>query len=157
MAEKKSVAERVMEIALPVAEELGMTVWDVFYGKEGPNLVMRITIDKPDGVGIQDCENMSRAVDPLLDDANLTSAPYSFEVSSPGLGRRIRTEEQFRLWRGRPVAVKLIKEDEDHIREFSGTLADSDGDTFTVDTENGPRTISKNAVAFVKADDDNDI
>ncbi len=157
MAEKKSVAERVMEIAVPAAQKLGLKVWDVFYGKEGPNTVMRITIDKDGGVGIQDCENMSRTVDPLIDEANLTSAPYSFEVSSPGLGRRIRTPEQFRIWQGRPVAVRLIKEDENHVREFSGTLEDSTEDSFTVQTENGPRTVSKNAVALVRADDDNDI
>ena len=111
MAEKKSIAERVREIADPVAEQLGLSVWDVFYGKEGQNMIMRITIDKPEGIGIQDCESMSRAVDPLIDEANLTSAPYSFEVSSPGLGRRIRTDEQFIVWNGRPVAVKLIRED----------------------------------------------
>ena len=156
MAEKKSIAERVREIADPVAEQLGLSVWDVFYGKEGQNMIMRITIDKPEGIGIQDCESMSRAVDPLIDEANLTSAPYSFEVSSPGLGRRIRTDEQFIVWNGRPVAVKLIREDEDHMREYRGTLISSTADDFTIETENGSRTISKEAVAYVKADDDND-
>ncbi len=156
MAEKKSIAERVREIADPVAEQLGLSVWDVFYGKEGQNMIMRITIDKPEGIGIQDCESMSRAVDPLIDEANLTSAPYSFEVSSPGLGRRIRTDDQFTVWNGRPVAVKLIREDEDHMREYRGTLTSSTADDFTIETENGSRTISKSAVAYVKADDDND-
>ena len=157
MAEKKNIADRVREIAVPVAEQLGLSVWDVFYGKEGQNMIMRITIDKPEGIGIQDCESMSRAVDPLIDEANLTSAPYSFEVSSPGLGRRIRTDEQFLAWNGKPVSVRLIREDEDHVREYKGTLAASTADDFTVETENGTRIISKSAVAYVKADDDNDI
>ena len=72
MAEKKSIAERVREIADPVAEQLGLSVWDVFYGKEGQNMIMRITIDKPEGIGIQDCESMSRAVDPLIDEAKVS-------------------------------------------------------------------------------------
>ena len=157
MAEKKSIAERVMEIAAPVAEDLGLSVWDVFYGKEGQNMIMRITIDKPEGIGIQDCEKMSRAVDPLIDAENLTSAPYSFEVSSPGLGRRIRTEDQFRQWTGKPVTVRLVREDADHVREYRGILTESDRERFSVATEDGTRSFSKSDVAFVKADDDNDI
>ena len=157
MAEKKNIAEKVREIAEPVAEQLGLSVWDVFYGKEGQNVIMRITIDKPEGIGIQDCESMSRAVDPLIDEADLTSAPYRFEVSSPGLGRRIRTDDQFRIWNGRAVAVRLFREDEDHVRDYRGILTGSTSDEFTLETENGSRTISKSAVAYVKADDDNDI
>jgi len=156
MAEKKNTADRVMEIVLPVAEELGLTVWDVFYGKEGQDMVMRVTIDKPEGVGIDDCEKMSRAADPLIDAQNLTSAPYRFEVSSPGLGRRIRTEAQFGLWQGKPVVVKLVREDSDHVREYRGVLKDSDADSFTLVTEGGEISVSKSAAAYVKADDDND-
>ena len=157
MAEKKNIAERVMEIAVPVAQELGLSVWDVFYGKEGQNMIMRITIDKPEGIGIQDCEKMSRAVDPMIDAENLTTASYSFEVSSPGLGRRIHTEEQFRLWTGKPVLVRLVREDADHIREYRGELSDSSREQFSVITEDGTKTFSKSDVAYVKADDDNDI
>ena len=157
MAEKKNIAERVMEIAVPVAQDLGLSVWDVFYGKEGQNMIMRITIDKPEGIGIQDCEKMSRAVDPLIDAADLTSASYSFEVSSPGLGRKIRTEEQFRQWTGRPVIVRLVREDEDRMREYSGDLAYSDREKISIITSDGTKTFNKPDVAYVKADDDNDI
>ena len=157
MAEKKSVAERVMETALPVAEQFGLTVWDVFYGKEGRDTVMRITIDKPEGIGIADCEQMSRAVDPLLDAMDLTNVPYRFEVSSPGLGRKIHSPRQFELWKEKPVIVRLVREDEDHVREYKGTLTESSDDSFSVITETGSRTFLKSAVAYVKADDDNDI
>jgi len=157
MAEKKSVAERVMETALPVAEQFGLTVWDVFYGKEGRDTVMRITIDKPEGIGIADCEQMSRTVDPLLDAMDLTNVPYRFEVSSPGLGRKIHSPRQFELWKDKPVIVRLVREDEDHVREYKGTLAESSYDSFSVITETGNRTFLKSAVAYVKADDDNDI
>ena len=157
MAEKKNVAEKVMETALPVAEQLGLTVWDVFYGKEGRDMIMRITIDKPEGIGIADCEQMSRTVDPMIDELDLTSVPYRFEVSSPGLGRKIHTPRQFELWRDKPVIVRLVREDEDHVREYKGTLAGSGDDSFQVITETGSKTFLKSAVAYVKADDDNDI
>ena len=156
MAEKKSVAERVMEIAVPVADELGIIIWDVFFGKEGRDSVMRITIDKEGGVGIADCEALSRAVDPLIDEAELTSAAYSFQVQSPGLGRRIKTDRQFEMWLGKPVIVKLLKAGEDNIKEFSGVLSSTDADSFTVTADGKERTVLKSSVASVKADDDID-
>lgn len=157
MAEKKTnVAERVAEIAAPEAEKLGLSIWDVFYGKEGQEKVLRITIDKPGGIFISDCEALSRAVDPLLDAADLTPDAYRFEVSSPGLGRRIRTDAQFGKYLGKPVAARLIRPDGKGNRDLSGILTSFDANTFTVAAEGGSITTDRSAVSFVKADDDTD-
>ena len=157
MAEKKAnVAERAAEIAAPEAEKLGLSIWDVFYGKEGQDRILRITIDKPGGIFISDCEALSRAVDPLLDAADITPDAYRFEVSSPGLGRRIRTDAQFGKYLGRPVAARLIRPDGTGKRDVAGILASFDSETFTLAAEGGEATIDRNAVSYVKADDDSD-
>ena len=157
MAEKKmSVAEKVAEIAAPEAEKLGLSIWDVFFGKEGPDKILRITIDKPEGIFISDCEALSRAVDPLLDETNVIEDAYRFEVSSPGLGRRIKSNSQFEKYLGKEVAVRLIRPGEDGKREFSGVLIAFDDDSFTVSAESGDIITQRNAVSYVKADDDKD-
>lgn len=158
MATKKiPVAERVAAIAAPIAEELGLSVWDVFFGKEGQDMILRITIDKPDGIGIDDCTALSRAVDPLLDAADLTNAPYRFEVSSPGLGRRIRTDAQLQAYIGKDVVLTLIRADEQGRREFAGSLLGYTAETVTIATEEGEAAFERSAAASIKADDDKDI
>lgn len=158
MAVKKiPVAERTAAIAAPIAEQLGLSVWDVFYGKEGQDMILRITIDKPGGIGIADCEALSRAVDPLLDEAELTNAPYRFEVSSPGLGRRIRTDAQLQAYLGKSVVVILIRADESGSREHAGELLRYDSETVTIAAEGGETAYERSAVAAIKADDDRDI
>ena len=153
---KKSVADRVAELIAPAAESLGLKVWDVFFGKEGQDKVLRITIDKEGGVFIDDCEAMSRAADPLLDQADIIDGAYSFEVSSPGLGRKLRTDAHFTEYLGRGVKVKLIKADEEGNREYSGILESFDRETFTVHTDDRDITAKRASASFVKADDDID-
>ena len=155
MAERKlTVAERVAEIAAPEAEKLGLSIWDVFYGKEGQDRILRITIDKPEGIFISDCEALSRAVDPLIDEAGFIDDAYRFEVSSPGLGRRIHSNLQFEKYIGKAVTARLIRAGEDGKRDFSGILKAYDEETFTVAAEGGDITANRNAVSYVKADDD---
>ena len=158
MAEKKTpIAEQVMEIAAPIAEQMGYSLWDVFYGKEGQNLILRLTIDSPSGIGIQDCEKVSRAVDPLLDDIPSLSAAYSFEVSSPGLGRKIRTDYQYSAYVGKDVLVHLIRGDETGTRDYEGTLESFSDEVIEVKTEKGLVTLQRSAVSYTKANDDKDL
>ena len=155
MTEKKRpIAEQVMEIASPLAEQMGYTLWDVFYGKEGQNLILRLTIDSPNGIGIQDCETVSRAVDPLLDDIPSLSDAYSFEVSSPGLGRKIHTDNQYSAYIGKDVMVHLIRGDETGTRDYEGTLESFNDDHLVIMTEKGQVTLQRSAVSYTKANDD---
>lgn len=153
---KNNIAERVYELAAPIAEGLGLRIWDVFYGKEGQSRILRVTIDKDGGIFIDDCEALSRALDPVLDEADIIPDAYGFEVSSPGIGRKISTDAQFAAYIGKSVLVRLIRPDEKGNRDYAGTLESFDADTFTISAESGTDTFKRNAAAYVKADDDID-
>ncbi|MBQ9086480.1 MAG: ribosome maturation factor RimP [Clostridia bacterium] len=107
MAKNTSVAETVRTLAEPVAESIGCWLWDVEYVKEGTRRVLRITIDSEEGVNIDDCEKMHRAMDPILDEADPIEEQYYLEVSSPGIERELRTEEHIIACEGWDVEVRL--------------------------------------------------
>ena len=102
-----SIVKKATEIAEPVAKELGYTLWDVEYVKEGADWYLRYTIDSSEGIGIEDCEKMSRAIDPVLDEYDFIEDAYHLEVSSPGLEREIKTDWHMEACMGEPVSVKL--------------------------------------------------
>ncbi len=117
-----NVADTVWQLAKPVAEKLGLTLWDVVFVKEGARRVLRITIDKEAGVTIDDCEAMHRAMDPILDEADPIETSYDLEVSSPGVERELRTDAHILAWLGETVDVRLFAP-VDGARTWRGTLA----------------------------------
>ena len=102
-----SVAQRVWEIAEPLADEIGIWIWDVEFVKEGARRVLRITVDSEEGIGIEDCEKLHRAIDPLLDEADLIEEQYYLEVSSPGIERELKNDIHIEACEGWDVEVKL--------------------------------------------------
>ncbi|MBR7112744.1 MAG: ribosome maturation factor RimP [Clostridia bacterium] len=108
MANAKNTAEVVRELALPVANGLGLMLWDVEFVKEGARRVLRITIDSEEGVTIEDCERMHRAIDPVLDEADPIEESYDLEVSSPGIERELRTDEHIECFAGEVVDLKFF-------------------------------------------------
>ena len=148
----KNTVSRVWEIAEPIAEELGLILWDVCFEKEGANYYLRIFIDKEDGVGIEDCVNMSHAMDAPLDEADLIDRQYNLQVSSPG--RKLTRDFHFDYALGEKVIVRLIRPFENQ-REFRGVLIDRSEDgavTIEIDEDN-TMTAEKNEIAWVKLDD----
>ena len=107
MAKGNSVADTVRALAEPVAESIGCWLWDVEYVKEGARRVLRITIDSEEGVNIEDCEKMHRAIDPILDEADPIEEAYFLEVSSPGIERELKTAEHIMACEGWDVEVRL--------------------------------------------------
>ena len=103
----KSVAETVWALAEPSADELGCWIWDVEFVKEGTRKILRITIDSEEGVDIEDCEKLHRAIDPILDEADPIEEQYYLEVSSPGIERELRTLEHIEACEGWNVEIKL--------------------------------------------------
>ena len=101
------VAQRVREIAEPLADEIGIWIWDVEFVKEGARRVLRITVDSEEGIGIEDCEKLHRAIDPLLDEADLIEEQYYLEVSSPGIERELKNDIHIEACEGWDVEVKL--------------------------------------------------
>lgn len=147
--------KKVLEIAAPIADSLGLEIWDIRFQKEGAGYYLRITIDKPDGVGIDDCEAMSRAVDPALDEADPISCQYYLEVSSPGLARPLTREQHYAYALGQPVRVHTIRPI-DGQRDFTGTLVSYD-DGITVSIDGNERMFAKGEIAGVVLADDNDL
>ena len=103
-----SIVERVTPLCHKVASELGYFIWDVDYVKEGTEWFLRIEIDKDGGIGIEDCEAYSRAIDPLLDEEDYIEGAYRLEVSSPGIERVIKTDFHLEKCIGEVVEVKLF-------------------------------------------------
>ena len=102
------VVGAVTKIAEPLAEELGYFLWDVEYVKEGADMYLRITIDSEEGIDIDDCEKMHRAIAPLLDEADPIDVAYHLEVSSPGIERELRTDAHIEMCEGADVEVRLF-------------------------------------------------
>ncbi len=102
-----NVAAIVKALAEPIAQELGYELWDVEYVKEGAEYYLRITIDSPEGITIDDCEKMHRAIDPVLDEADPIEGFYHLEVSSTGIERELKTDRHIEASIGWDVEVKL--------------------------------------------------
>ena len=129
-----SIVKKATEIAEPVALELGYTLWDVEYVKEGADWYLRYTIDSENGIGIDDCEKMSRAIDPVLDEYDFIEDFYHLEVSSPGLEREIKTDFHLEHCLEEKVSVKLFAPI-DGAKVIVGELKAYDKETVTVQTD----------------------
>ncbi len=150
-----TVAE-VTELVRPIIEDMGLELWNVCYVKEGSEYYLRIFIDKENGVTIDDCENVTRAVDAPLDELDPIDKNYILEVSSPGVERELILDRHFDKYLGSPVMVKLIRPDENGIREYKGTLVSHDKDMVKLMLENGKEAvIKKKSAVYIKLDDFN--
>lgn len=148
-----NVVAAVSEVAKPVAESLGLKIWDVRFLKEGADWFLRIFIDKEGGASLEDCENFSRALDKPLDELDPIATSYLFEVSSPGIERELTRDAHFEACKGERIKVKLIRAVEG-VREFKGVLEDCDAGTATVRLDDGSaKTFGKKEASYVKLDD----
>ena len=127
------IADKVSALARPVAENLGLSLWDVEFLREGGRWVLRILIDHPGGVSIQNCEDMSRAIDPILDEVDPIEQSYVLQVSSAGLERPLKRPSDFERFMGARIEVRLYSP-LDGRKEFEGNLTGYDGQTVTLDT-----------------------
>ena len=103
-----AIKDVVREAIAPTVSELGYSIWDITYSKIGSDYHLEITIDSENGINIEDCERVHRAIDPILDEKDPIEGFYYLEVSSPGIERELRTEEHY-LWAvGERVEAKLF-------------------------------------------------
>lgn len=127
------IEEEAEKLAAPVAEKHGVYIYDVEYVKEGPEYYLNIYIDKEGGVGILDCEAVSRELSDLLDEADLIKEAYTLVVSSPGLGRTLTKDRHLQNSIGEKVEGKLFKADAVvGGKDFEGILQAWDKDTVTI-------------------------
>ncbi|MBQ7218085.1 MAG: ribosome maturation factor RimP [Ruminococcus sp.] len=151
----KNTVSTVEEIARPIADELGLRIWDVRYLKEGSQWFLRVFIDKDGGVDINDCERMSRALDEPLDQADPIDGEYILEVSSPGIERELVRPEHFAAFIGADIMVKMIRPIDGIGKEFKGVLTDYADGAVTITDHSGENTvtINKKDAAYIKLDD----
>lgn len=130
-----SIVSTVTDIVRPVVEGEGLDLWAVEFKKEGPDYYLRVFIDKDGGVGINDCENVSRKIDVLLDEADPIEQSYILEVSSAGLVRELKTDKHLLKFLGYEVEVRLFKA-LDGTKKLTGKLENFTSEEITLLTEN---------------------
>jgi ribosome maturation factor RimP len=135
------ITDKVTAIAKPIVEEEGCSLWDVEYVREAGNWYLRIYIDKVGGVDIDDCERISRRLDPVLDEADPIPDSYVFEVGSAGIERELKRPGDFEAFLGTDVEVRLYQPVNGQ-KSFVGTLVGYDNGTTTI--EIGGKTLSFN-------------
>lgn len=143
------VTDVVAQLATPVVEQAGCSLWDVEYVKEAGEWFLRVYIDKEGGVSIDDCEAVSRPLSDLLDEADPIEGSYTFEVSSAGADRVLKKPEHFARFQGQEVEVKLYRP-RDGRKDFVGVLRSwQDGDV-TLDVGGEPTAFEKKEIALVR-------
>ena len=152
MAKGGNTVKTVWDIVEPFAEELGLKIWDVRFLKEGSSWYLRIFIDKEGGVSIDDCVNLTHAINKPLDEADPIEQAYFLEVSSPGVERDLVRDEHFTAYIGEKIKVKMIRPVEGK-REFSGILADYSDGNITISFDEGGFTFTKKEASWIKVDD----
>ena len=147
----KKITELTAELAAPAIAEQGCTLWDVEYDKEAGTWYLRVLLDKEGGVDILDCEEISRKLSDLLDEADPIDGSYTLEVGSAGAERALKRPGDFIRYLNSPVLVKLYRAQEGR-KEFAGHLAGYDEATgdVTITLGKETRTFAKKDVALVR-------
>ena len=150
MAGAKNIAETVKQGIQPVADELGLMLWDVEFLKEGAKRILRVTIDHEDGVTIEDCERMHRAIDPVLDELDPIDTAYDLEVSSPGIERELRTDAHLDACIGERVELRFFAPFEGK-KSMEGVLAGRNGgEALLLEQEGTVNEIPRAAIAKIQ-------
>ena len=127
----RKIPALVEKLARPIVESMGLMLWDVEFVKEGATQILRVYIDRPEGISTEDCEAVSRALDPLLDEADPIENAYVLEVSSAGLERPLKRPSDFERFMGSLVEVRLYAP-RAGARVFTGHLTGYDNGTVTL-------------------------
>ena len=146
---------KVWKLCEPIVEGLGLSLWDVRYVKEGAGWYLRVYIDKPGGVDINDCEAVSRAINDPLDELDPIEDSYCLEVCSPGIERELVRDEHFQRFINADVMIKMLRPIEGIGREFDGVLKAYDNGEVTIEDHSGQNEMSfqKKDAAWIKLDD----
>jgi len=136
---------QIEEAVLPVLRDRGLTLVDLEWREHRPRGVLRVYVDKPGGVGIEDCQRASRELGDVLDASALIEGGYDLEVSSPGLDRQLRKDREFRWALGKQVQCWVAGG-----QEFRGRLVDVDAARLTLDHEGGRVELERGRVTKAK-------
>ena len=150
MSKKEMYEARTEELITPILDRRNFELVDVEYVKEGSTWYLRVYIDKEGGITSDDCADVSREMNEILDREDYVEGSYTFEVSSPGLGRPLKKEKDFKRSLGKSVECKLYKAINKQ-KEFEGILKDFTEDTVTIETEDETRlTFERADIALIR-------
>ena len=152
--EKKQVLAEVERIARDLAASLGLEVVEFIFRSQGRHSLLRIDIDGAGmpGVALADCERFSRELGDRIEDLAFLSSAYELQVSSPGIDRPIRSDDDLRRNAGRPVWMEF-RDESGTIRELRGTLvAGSGAESVTIATQQGEMLVARDRIVFIKQD-----
>ncbi len=138
------VADKVFALVKDTVEAEGVNLWDVRFVKEGAAYYLRLFIDSPNGISIDDCTNVSHAVDAIIDEADPIDSSYYLEVCSAGIGRELVRDAHFTAMIGRDVRIRLFKAIDGN-KEFIGTLKSFADNTVVI-------TCGENDLSFARKD-----
>ena len=143
------VTDIVAQFSQPIVEAHGCSLWDVEFVREGDQRFLRLYIEKEGGVDITDCEAISRAVDPVLDEKDPIAESYHFEVCSAGLERALKRPGDFERFMGSAIMVKLYRP-KNGMKEFPGILRGYEDGKVTLEMGKDTITFEKSEVALVR-------
>jgi ribosome maturation factor RimP len=150
LSKREVYEQKTEEILLPIMEEHEFELVDVEYVKEGGNWYLRAYIDKPGGITVDDCEVVSRRLSDILDEKDFIDDAYILEVSSPGLGRPLKKEKDFKRSLGEKVEIRTYRMI-DKTKEFTGILKEYDENTVTIEFEDETiKVFDKGEIALIR-------
>ena len=146
---KTNIAQAVRELISETVTNLGYRLWDVEFVKEGADRHLVVTIDSDTGIDVNACETVHRAIDPLLDEADLIDTAYYLDVSSPGIERDLRTDEQILACLGEKCEARLFAP-KDGVKVLRGLLVRYEDGVITLDTGAGETTLERSEVSKLR-------
>ncbi len=150
MSRREEYEQKTEELLEPIVRENGFELVDVEYVKEAGTWYLRAYIDKPGGITVDDCETVSRKFSDILDEKDYIEDSYIFEVSSPGLGRPLKKEKDFKRSLGEEVEIRTYRAIERQ-KEFVGILKEYDKETVTIAYEDeSTQTCKKSEIALIR-------
>lgn len=149
MSQREQYEKKTEELIVPILNAKGFELVDVEYVKEGQDYFLRAYIDKPGGITIDDCVAVSREMNVLLDELDYVDGAYTFEVSSPGLGRPLKKPRDYERSMGEEVEIRTYKA-MDGSKEFYGILKAYDDATVTIKSEEEEITFNKSDIALIR-------
>ena len=150
MSKAEIYESKTEALIVPILERMQFELVDVEYVKEGGINYLRTYIDKEGGITVNDCEAVAREMNDLLDEADFIPDSYTFEVSSPGLGRPLKKEKDYIRNMGFEVEIRTYRAI-DKCKEFAGILTAYDADSVTIEEEDGKtRTFAKAEIALIR-------
>ena len=149
MSKRENYEAKAESLLGPIVEKVGVSVYDVEYVKEGNDWYLRVYIDKPEGVNINDCVEVNRAFSDVLDEEDFIEESYTLEVSSPGLGRTLKKDRHLEKSIGQDVEIRLYKP-ENGTKEYEGVLESFDAETITISDGEREYSFYRNNIAIIR-------